>query len=156
MAAGGFTLLEMILAIALAVGVLTMAIPSVTGFFSGERLRAIFAKFDRLVQEARQRSVSERRAYVIVWDDGRIVLLPEEPREDDPPQAQESLAVERGDDFIIQFPSALVEKWAPVWTFWPTGTCEAAVVRYEGKEGVWVARYDPLTANALLEESAPR
>jgi hypothetical protein len=56
----------------------------------------------------------------------------------------------------LTLPAALSRKPAGEWIFWPTGTCEPAIVRYAGRAGTWTADYSPLTAHAQLTNYAAR
>ena len=56
----------------------------------------------------------------------------------------------------LTLPAALSNKPAGEWVFWPTGTCEPAVVHFEGRAGTWTANYSPLTAYGELTDYAAR
>jgi type II secretory pathway pseudopilin PulG len=136
----GFTLLEIILAIFVAVLVLGVTIPSVRGVFAERALNRTFEKLDELVRDAQTRSVTERQPYVLEWVKGGIVLRP--LMVDDGEVA--ALKTEKKEAYSISFPAALQKKPAPRWTFWPTGTSEPAIVSYSGPLGEWSVQYDPL------------
>ena len=53
----GFTLLEISLAILIAVVIMAMAIPSLTAALEGSKAQKVFDNFDAMAQEARSRSV---------------------------------------------------------------------------------------------------
>lgn len=143
------------LVVGLGVGILMMAIPSVAGFFAGREIEAVFEEFDAMAQRASRLAAENREPYVILWEKGTIRLRPERiDPEEAPDESLPSVERTRKRDYRIAFPAALVAEPEPIWTFWPTGTCEPAVVEYEGPEGKWRARYDPLTARPTLEESS--
>ncbi len=148
----GFTLLEVCLAVLIALFLVTMAVPSVAGLFADRRIRKSFDTMDDLVREAQQRSIGERRPFVLEWEKNRIVLRPLEPETPDEERGLKEIPMAEDDSYVLELPAALVKKPEPVWTFWPTGTCEPAVVQHEGEAGKWLARYDPLTVRAVLEQ----
>lgn len=144
----GFTLLELAIAIFIMVIVLMMAVPSFNGVLADRRLRRSLDAFNGIVRQAQERSVMERRSYLIIWRDGKVGLRPEGllKGEDSEPVAMLNLA--RGESMKIAFPAALMEDPPAEWIFWPSGTCEPAVVSYRGKDGGWTANYSALTGRA--------
>jgi hypothetical protein len=56
----------------------------------------------------------------------------------------------------LVLPAALTKNPPPAWIFWPTGTCEPAVVQFVGRDGTWTANYSALTAQATLTTYAAR
>lgn len=144
----GFTLLELAIAIFIMVIVLMMAVPSFNGVLADRRLRRSLDAFNGIVRQAQERSVMERRSYLIIWHDGKVGLRPEAllQGEDSEPVAMLNLA--RGESMKIAFPAALMEEPPAEWIFWPSGTCEPAVVSYRGKDGGWTANYSALTGRA--------
>lgn len=144
----GFTLLEVMLSVIIAVMVMAVAVPSVNGLLEERRMRASFEAFDALVGKALERSLAEREPQRIVWQRDRIVIAAgatESPSADAP-----GIAVSREENYQVEFPAALTPKPEPEWTIWPTGTCEPVIVHYKGPEGKWSAVYDPLTVMPKL------
>jgi competence protein ComGC len=148
----GFTLLEVCLAVLIAVLIVTMAVPSVGGLLADRRVRKSFDVMDDLVREAQQRSVDERRAFVLEWEKDRVVLRPLEPESAEEERGLKEIATVENDSYALELPAALVKEPEAAWTFWPTGTCEPAIIYHEGEAGKWLARYDPLTVRAVLEQ----
>src|SRR5881392_3640767 len=72
-----FTLIEIIIAVAILSVILLMAVPSLEGVFTDRKLRASLDGFNNLVRQAQERSVSEHRAYLIVWGDNDVIVQPE-------------------------------------------------------------------------------
>jgi prepilin-type N-terminal cleavage/methylation domain-containing protein len=144
----GFTLLELAIAIFIMVIVLMMAVPSLNGVMADRRLRRSLDAFNGIVRQAQERSVTERRSYLIIWRDGKVGLRPEGllRGEDSEPVAMLNLA--RGESMKVSFPAALMEEPPAEWIFWPSGTCEPAVVSYRGRDGGWTANYSALTGRA--------
>jgi prepilin-type N-terminal cleavage/methylation domain-containing protein len=154
----GFTLLEILLVIVIAVIFLTMAVPSVEGLFAEQRLKKTFEEFDDFVRRAQTRAVEERRAFVLIWDEGGITVQPDSPTAEDSVGDGDYFTFSGG-VFSLERPSAeqlnkhfKIEQKLPVeWLFWRSGACEPVVVHFEGDSGTWTARYDPLTVRAAFE-----
>jgi len=112
-----FTLIEIIIAVAILTVILLMAVPSLEGVFADRKLRASLDGFNKLVREAQER---------------------------------------RGSALTLTLPAALTAKPAGEWIFWPTGTCEPAIVRFVGRAGTWTANYSPLTGYGQLANYAAK
>jgi hypothetical protein len=149
----GFTLLEICLAVFIALIFLTMAIPSVEGLFAEQRLKKTFEDFDDFVHRVQTRAVEERRAFVLIWDGNGITVQPDSPNAEDAVGDEDYFAFADG-VLALERPAALEEKPAVEWLFWRSGTCEPAVIHFEGEAGRWTARYDPLTVRAAFEPEA--
>jgi hypothetical protein len=135
--------------------VLTLAVPSVSGVMAEQRMRRTFDAFDSLVQTAVERSISERQPYLIAWTKDAVVLTTDERIEDENAgeAVVESLPIGEDEEYGVTFPAAIEKEPPLVWTFWPTGTCETAVVSYRGGAGSWTVRYNPLTAMGTFQAS---
>ncbi len=72
-----FTLIEIIIAVAILTVLLLVAVPSLSGVLADRRLRASLDEFNNLVRQAQERSVAEHRAYLIVWGDKDVIAQPE-------------------------------------------------------------------------------
>ncbi|MDP9097645.1 MAG: prepilin-type N-terminal cleavage/methylation domain-containing protein [Verrucomicrobiota bacterium] len=141
----GFTLVELAIAVVIMVVIMALAIPSMEGVFADRRLRKSLDGFNAIVREAQERSVSERRPYLIVWHDGNVGLLPEGLAKGEGGEPVVKMKLGKNESFKVSFPAALVEA-PPEWIFWPSGNCEPAVVNYRGRDGSWTATYSALTA----------
>jgi len=139
----GFTLLEICLAVFIAILLLAAAVPSLSGVLNANKENEVFKLFNDLVQEARARSIEERRAYVLLWTKEGVTLQADGAAPDEEAQ---HLTLEEDDTLKLELPAALIKDPPPVWTFWPSGTCEPATVHYSGKSGRWTAAYNPFTA----------
>jgi type II secretory pathway pseudopilin PulG len=149
----GFTLIEICLAIAIGLLIVTMTVPSVTGLFAEQKLKRSFDEFDTFVRTAQLKSVTERRDYVMLFEEGGVSLEPADPTEEDAAADPERFALPEGADITLDRPVALEKNPPMEWPFWKSGTCEPVVVSYRGEAGIWVAKYDPLTVRgALLEQ----
>ncbi|MDB6155822.1 MAG: hypothetical protein JWL90_4275 [Chthoniobacteraceae bacterium] len=147
----GFTLLEVCLAVAISVLLMFIAIPSFTGMLSKQKLEATFDRFDEFARQAQILSVTERRAFVIVWGDGMLAIEPDEPLAEDRGKEWPRLALSKEETLTIERPAALEKKPPMEWIFWRSGTCEPVIASYQGPEGAWVAKYDALTGRGTFE-----
>ena len=145
-----FTLIEIVIAVSIMMLMLLIAVPSMRGVAADRRLRRSLDDLNNLVRMAQERSVSDRRVYLIAWEKDHVVLRPEALArgEDSAPTAK--LVLRRGDALELRLPAALTNDPPAEWAFWPSGTCEPAVITYKGNDGSWVATYSPLTARAEL------
>jgi Tfp pilus assembly protein FimT len=149
-------LIEIIIAVAILTVVLLMAVPSLSGVLADRRLRASLDEFNKLVRQAQERSVAEHRAYLIVWGDKDVIVQPEAFAKDEEKKAAATFALEREAVLTLTLPAALTSKPTGQWIFWPTGTCEPAIVRFAGRAGTWTANYSPLTGHAELANYAAK
>lgn len=151
----GFTLIEIIIAVAILVVVLMMAVPSLSGVLADRKLRASLDQFNNLVRQAQERSVNEHRSYLIVWGKSEVSVQPEAFTKDEERVPVATLALEEGTKLTLSLPAA-ISKTAGEWIFWPTGTCEPANVHYEGRAGRWTENYSPLTGHGELSNYAAK
>lgn len=149
----GFTLIEICLAVFIALIVITMAVPSVQRLLSEENGRKSFNRLDALARYAQSHAVSERRAYVLDWDKTGILVRPEKPANPEEKAGLGRIDVGENEVCDIVFPAALEKKPVREWIFWPTGTCESATVSYKGNGESWVAEYDSLTVQATVSNN---
>ena len=152
----GFTLIEIVIAVAILTVLLLMAVPSLSGVIADRKLRASLDRFNNLVREAQERSVNQHRSYLIVWSDKDVIVQPEAFGRDEDKTPVATFALEHGSVLTLTLPAALKSKPAGEWIFWPTGTCEPATVHFEGRAGTWTANYSPLTTQPDLTHYAAR
>ena len=152
----GFTLVEIVLAVVIFMLVLGLAIPSLTGVLANRQLKGSLDGFNNLVRLAQEHSVSERRPYLIVWNKKNVVARPEAFAETEEVKATAEFPLGRGEVLKLSLPVALTKKHPAAWIFWPSGTCEPAIVQFTGRSGSWTANYAPLTARLQVTEYAPR
>jgi Tfp pilus assembly protein FimT len=152
----GFTLVEIVLAVFILILLLGLAVPSLTGVLADRQLKRSLDEFNNLVRCAQERSVAERRPYLIVWSKKKVVARPEVFAANEEVRATAELALDRGDVLKLSLPAALTNKYPAEWIFWPSGTCEPAIVQFYGRSGSWAANYAPLTARAEVTSYAPR
>lgn len=136
--------------------VMAMSVPSIVGVLADKRLRRSLDDFNSLVHEAQDRSVAEHRPYLLVWTDRGVELRPEILLKDDDPKPVAEFAVARNESIGLNLPAALMKNPPWEWIFWPSGTCEPAVVKFAGPNGTWSAKFSPLTARAEVTNYASR
>ena len=151
-----FTLIEIALSIFILMLLLMLAVPSLSGVIANRRLKQSLDSFNQLVRQAQERSVNERRAYLIVWGKSSVLLRPEIFAEGEEEKATAVLGLGKGSWIKVSLPAALMGKPPAEWIFWPSGTCEPATVQFRGPPGTWTANYSPLTAQPELTQYAAR
>ncbi|HEY6155516.1 MAG TPA: prepilin-type N-terminal cleavage/methylation domain-containing protein [Candidatus Udaeobacter sp.] len=152
----GFTLIEIALSIFILLLILLLAVPSLSGVIANRRLKQSLDNFNQLVRQAQERSVTERRAYLIVWGKNSVLLRPEVFAEGEKEKATTVLGLSKGSWIRVSLPAALTGNPPAEWIFWPSGTCEPATVQFRGPAGTWTANYSPLTAQPELTQYAAR
>ena len=151
-----FTLIEIALSIFILLLILVLAVPSLSGVIANRRLKQSVDSFNQLVRQAQERSVIERRAYLIVWGKNSVLLRPEVFAKGEEEKPTAALGLSKGSWIRISLPAALLGKPPAEWIFWPSGTCEPATVQFRGPAGTWTANYSPLTAQPELTQYAAR
>jgi len=138
------------MAVFIAVLIMLAAVPSVTGVLEEQRAKKLFHAFDDLAREASGRAVTERRPYVLAWDDSGVTMRPLAPEEGERPA--EGDRVEFGEKLApeLTLPAALTKDPPRIWTFWPTGTCEPARIVCHMADAPWTASYDALTEQPVF------
>ena len=151
-----FTLIEIALSIFILMLLLMLAVPSLSGVIANRRLKQSLDSFNQLVRQAQERSVTERRAYLIVWGKSSVLLRPEFFTKDEEEKATSVFRLPKGSWLKVSLPAALTDNPPAEWIFWPSGTCEPARVQFRGPAGTWTADYSPLTAQPELTQYAAR
>ena len=157
-----FTLIEMMLAIAIAIAVTVLAVPNMRGVAAEQRLHETFEKFDAFARKAQLNAVREQRSWSLAWQADRIVLQPDEPtpeeREAGGDPAQEELPILNGESYTLERHASLLapQDTPAAWTFWRSGTCEPVIVGYRGPDGTWSAQYNPLTGHGEIIDQTVR
>ena len=154
--ARGFTLIEIALGIFILLLLLMLAVPSFSGVIANRRLKQSLDDFNNLVRRAQELSVAERRPYLIAWGKNNVIVRPEAFAEGEEANAKAEFRPTRGSTLRLSLPMALAEKYPAEWIFWPSGTCEPAIVRFQGPAGSWTANYSPLTARPEVTNYAVR
>ena len=151
-----FTLIEIALSIFILLLILLLAVPSLSGVIANRRLKQSLDGFNQLVHQAQERSVTERRAYLIAWGKNSVVLRPEVFAKDEEQKPTAVFRLPKGSWIKVSLTAALTNKPPAEWIFWPSGTCEPARVQFRGPAGTWTADYSPLTAQPELTQYAAR
>ncbi len=162
------------LAVCIAVIIMTIAVPSLSGVFAEQQLHQSYDRFIDLAQMAQTKASSEHQPYILKWSDNQVALEPASaeaqtdagsignsnatptPAPTDSPAAGTTISFGSGESFEVNFPAALAQVQDKEWTFWPTGTCEPASVTYKGPHGTWQADFDPLTCVPTLKKDLPQ
>ena len=120
-----------------------LAVPSLTGVFASRRLKQSLDGFNNLVHQAQERSVMERRPYLIVWNQNGVLLRPEVFGEDEEVKATAQFGVSKGSVLRLYLLAALEEKHRWEWIF-------------SGPPGGWTANYSHLTVQPEITQYAAR
>ena len=148
----GFTLIEICIVIFLAITLISIAMPSLTGQLARRRLQEASDRLDALATRARERSVTEGQPYLLVWEKGGgIALYPANATQAQRNQqgpVSELRPTASNEHYTLVRNASLTTNPAPVWTFWPTGNCEPVTVRYESSGGEWEAVFNPLSGRS--------
>lgn len=152
----GFTLIEIAIAVFILLLILLLAIPSVSGVLANRRLQRSLDAMNEIVRLAQERSVIERRPYLIEWQKKTVIVRPESPVETDPETPVASLELDKGHAYVLRLPAALEKDPLAQWIFWPSGTCEPANIQFKGPAGAWEVNYSPLTARPEIVRYATR
>jgi len=140
-----FTLIEIVLAVFILMLLLALAVPSLNGVLANKRLKRSLDGFNNLVRQAQERSVTERRPYLIVWSKKNVVVRPEAFAKDEEAKATAEFHLDRGEALTLSLPAALTKKHPAEWIF-----------KFKGPAGSWMADYSPLTARPELTNYAAR
>lgn len=151
-----FTLVEIVLVVTIILLMMSLAIPSLSGLSADRRLHKTLDDFGNVVRTARERSVAERRAYLVIADGKKFEVRPEFMTKDEPADDLTSFSFKTARSIKISFPAALTKNPPGQWVFWPTGTCEPAIVEFSGKDGRWTAKYTGLSVEPRLTNYATR
>ena len=151
-----FTLIEIALSIFILMLLLLLAVPSLSGVIANRRLKQSLDGFNQLVHQAQERSVTERRPYLLVWSKNSVLLRPEVFAQAEEAKPTAVYGVAKGSWLKLSLPAALAGKHPAEWIFWPSGNCEPAIVQFKGPAGTWTADYSPLTGQPELIQYASR
>jgi len=143
----GFTLLEICMAVAIGLLMLSLAMPSLRGLFAEDRLRDRMRQFDEFVGKAATLARTTRKEVRLRWEPEGVRMVPEEPLDTD-----NSATVDGGDffpfqkdeEFILSRVAARDPKAPWEWSFWPEGVREPVEVSYNSPGGSWSERFGAL------------
>jgi prepilin-type N-terminal cleavage/methylation domain-containing protein len=152
----GFTLLEIVIALVIALMLTSLAVPGIMGLLRERDLQRTFESFDDMVRRAQERAVSEGRGFRIVFTETGAILEPSDPREEDAQAEVEQYAIGEDETLTLNRVAALAKQPPAEWPFWRSGCCEPVEVTYTGKAGSWTAEYDALTVRGKLVQTEVR
>lgn len=161
---GGFTIIELMVAVMVGLMMLGLAVPSVRGVLEEQRLREKMASFEDVVRRAAGQAVGAKREVRLIWfEDGiRAVTDWAAPRAgeeagltqgagqvartDEDTVGGEAVfyAVGKGEWLSLVRVAAREERPLSEWSFWPSGIREPVEVYYEGPLGKWGLRFSAL------------
>jgi prepilin-type N-terminal cleavage/methylation domain-containing protein len=157
---GGFTLLEICIALSIIAVLIGLCTPAFSGWLSEERLREPARHLEQLARTARTRAIDTQKSWVVVIHPSGLNLVPAEneilsdaAKADDPdiempiPDGVTVATKAWGDDNF----SSLAEV---KWIFRPDGLCEPLTVRFTRGQSEIALRFDPLTADVAEETYA--
>jgi type II secretory pathway pseudopilin PulG len=148
-ARAAFTLIEIVLAIAIALIVFAVAIPAISGITGDDPLEKTYRDFDLFVRQAQSRALAEHRDFLLIWEKVGIALEPRVPAAEDG-EAEVAMYAANGARITLERPAALEAKPSGEWPVWRSGVCEPVRITYESDLGFWIADYEPLTARSQL------
>jgi type II secretory pathway pseudopilin PulG len=154
--AAGFTLVEIVIGVFILLLLLGLAVPSLNGVLADRRLHHSLDHFNDLVRQAHERSLAERRPYLIVLDDRGARLQPVAFLKNEAHQPVDAVPAARGEKWQMELPAALAKTAPAEWIFWESGVCEPARISFAGRDGKWSAQYSPLSAVAEIVSYVPR
>ena len=152
----GFTILEIMIVVFIVLLLFALAVPSLNGVLADKRLHRSLDRFNDLVRQAHERSLTEHRAYLIVWNDTFISLQPAAFLKTEEHQPIDTIPIGRYDRWSLELPAALMKKVPAQWIFWESGVCEPARVRFASKDGRWATEYSALSGLGELITYASR
>jgi type II secretory pathway pseudopilin PulG len=172
---GGFTIIELMVAVMVGLMMLGLAVPSVRGLLEEQRLREKMASFEEVVRRAAAQAASAKREVRLIWVEegsppvsrgvraftdwsvpkaGEIASLTQAA-------SQTALAQEdAGGGEGVFFPlgegewlslvrvAARDDRPTSEWSFWPSGIREPVEVYYEGPLGKWALRFSALVPDS--------
>jgi type II secretory pathway pseudopilin PulG len=151
-----FTLIEIVIGVFILLLLLGLAVPSMNGVLADRRLHHSLDRFNELVRQAHERSLAERRPFIIVIDDRGATLQPVGFLKTEQRVPIDTVPAAKGESWQMQLPAALTKTAAAEWIFWESGVCEPARISFAGPAGKWTAEYSPLSAIAEVIAYVPR
>lgn len=148
---GAFTILEIVMVLAITVLLIGAATPAISGMLKAEKLKAPARELEAMAITARTKALSEQRPYQIVIRGNGFRL--------------ERSAGEQGHDILEEYtlPQGIVfematwpkEKWEKVrehlWYFPPSGLCEPIRVMFRKGDSFFSQNYSAVTGWAQEE-----
>ncbi|MEO8350657.1 MAG: prepilin-type N-terminal cleavage/methylation domain-containing protein [Chthoniobacteraceae bacterium] len=146
----GFTLLEVMLAVAVILMMLLIAVPSMQGIFAEDEIRKSYDEFTKFALEAQDAAISGKHSVMLMWEKDGIVQVPDASMTPEEEEALPFLRYPENGTITLERPAALLKKAPVEWTFWRSGACEPVRIIYEAEDGHWIAEFEPLTGRGKL------
>ncbi|MEY5025293.1 MAG: hypothetical protein RLZZ244_821 [Verrucomicrobiota bacterium] len=152
----GFTLLELCMALMVALLMLAIAVPSVSGVLAERRLRDRMVEFEAVVRTAAQRARESGAEVRLQWLKGGLgfqsdqVAGPSGGRIGAEEKPVLVFEFEKDERFELKRVAARDKSPAPEWSFWPAGLREPVEVAYSGNKGWWVLRFGAVSPDPDL------
>ena len=153
----GFTLLEICVVMALAVLLIGVAVPSLSGQAKRRQLQGSFDQLETLAAQAREAAMKDSKPFLLAWDkDGNVGMYPADwdlkARKKQGPLVS-LLSTKNTGRYTLFRPSALTGQPSAEWTFWPSGTCEPVIVEFSEAGGShWKANFNALSGRGVLTQ----
>ena len=147
--AGGYTLLEIAMVVAIIVLIIGAAVPLTSGFTREQRLRDVVRELLIYAKTARTDAMTTGRAAEVVFAKNGFAL-----RRPGESEAGETFKMPRGMRYVLKPFGAdkAVRPDGQRWIFQPTGLCEPVTVRIEEDDAWMEVTFDALTAG-IADES---
>lgn len=140
-----FTILEVVMVLAITVLLLGLATPAITGMIKAEKLKAPARELEAMAITARCSALAEQRPYQIIIEQSGFQLIG--PAKGSEEQVLARSAIPSGVTFeMASWPS---EKWQVpkrhIWYFPPSGLCEPIRVMFRKGDSYFSQRYSAIT-----------
>ncbi len=145
----GFTLLELVAVMGIAILILSIAVPSVAGYLAEQELRENMESFTRMVREAQRSAMAAKAPSRLVFGKEGVSIFAEPPvaggiaEGGGAPAGGGGVALSKEELLEFNRFGAMQKAPAPEWMLWPNGILEPAEIRYTGPKGSWSLRYNP-------------
>lgn len=170
---GAFTLIEIIISIALVMLIMGMVVMSTGTLAEERRMREVTAAIKDFAKRARAQALVEQRAFQIEFQPGyfRVQALQQVSEEQaalqslnlvegEAMRAEELKRHQLPEDMNLEIRRWNMREWQPAvakaWVFEHSGICEPLSLRVNGPKGYIEMAFNPLTANVDDEASEIR
>ncbi len=155
-----YTLLEICFVLFILALVAGMALPTLSGWFSEQKLRGPAGELELLARTARTLAIDRQQPYDIVLEPGSLLLAPSNanPKADADPTLPGPYRFSASITMVSMAwgESKFVNRPQLRWRFQPDGLCEPLRVKFLQDSSEIALTFDPLTATVSDEEYAFR
>ena len=156
---GGFTIIELMVAVMVGLMMLGLAVPSVRGVLEEQRLREKMASFEDVVRRSAALASKSKREVRLIWFKDSVRAFTDweqlrqsewagvEPKRGDQDSGGgEEVVYTLGEGEVLVLSRVAARQANPLseWSFWPSGIREPVEVYYEGPLGKWGLRFSAL------------